>query len=266
VLRSVRQASEPDQLIFDGQGRRIATLFSDIAGFTSLVERTEPKVLCPLISAYLSGMMDIAIAYGGTVAEIVGDALHILFEASGEPSEHADRTIACSFALDNYAQSFRTYCQERGVALGVTRIGAHLGTAILGRFGVARMFEVKAFGDAINIAARLEEANKHFGTRILVSENLACNAKAFCGRPVGDLILRGKSEPIRAFEPLTTGQNDHPEVQSYLKAFASLENSDPQSLAAFAAHVSLHPNDQLAAFHLKRLLSGAFGARIVLEQ
>ena len=265
MLRSVRLTSEIDQLIFDVQGRQVATLFSDIAGFTALVERIEPEVLCPLISKYLSGVIDVAKAHGGTVAEIVGDAVHVLFQAPGDQTGRADRTIACSLALDAYAQSFRSYCRKKGIGLGVTRIGAHLGRAILGRFGDSQVFELKAFGDAINVAARLEAANKHFGTRILISENLANNAENFCGRPVGDLVLRGKSQIIRAVEPLPTEQRDHPENQSYLRAFALLEKSDPRSLAAFAAHVGHYPADQLATVHLKRLLSGGSGTKIVLK-
>jgi adenylate cyclase len=87
----------------------------------------------------------------------------------------------------------------------------------------------------------------------------------FRGRPVGDLILRGRTEAIRAFEPFQVGRCNEPIAESYQKAFALLEAADPSAMAVFAAHVGKYPTDQLASFHLKRLLSGTCGAKIVLD-
>ena len=112
------------------------------------------------------------------------------------------RAVACALALDEYAQSFRQRWRRKGIALGVTRIGVHAGPAIVGNFGGGRFFDYTAYGDTINIAARLEAANKQLGTRICVSATLAAKVKDFRGRPVGDLLLRGRTEALRAFEPL----------------------------------------------------------------
>jgi adenylate cyclase len=248
-----------------GQRREIATVFSDIAGFTGLVETLEPSVLGPLLNEYLSGITDVVFAHDGTVAKIVGDALHVLFGAPGEQPDHADRAVACALAMDEYAQSFCERWCQKGVSLGVTRIGAHAGPAIVGNFGGDRFFDYTAYGDTINVASRLEAANKQLGTRILVSAALAERVENFRGRPVGDLVLRGRTESIRAMEPFQLKQCDQPAAQSYQKAFALLEAADPSAMAAFAAHVGNYPTDQLAAFHLKRLLSGGSGTRINLD-
>jgi adenylate cyclase len=130
-----------------GQRREIAVVFSDITGFTALVETLEPDVLGPLLNDYLTSMTDIVFAHDGTVAKTVGDALHILFGAPGEQPDHADRAVSCSLALDEYAQSFRERWQQKGVALGITRIGAHTGPAIVGNFGGGRFFDYTAYGD-----------------------------------------------------------------------------------------------------------------------
>jgi adenylate cyclase len=248
-----------------GQRREIATLFTDIASFTALVETLDPGVLGPLLNEYLTGMTDIVFAHDGTVAKIVGDALHVLFGAPGDQPDHAARAVACALDLDEYAQSFRERCQSRGIALGVTRIGAHTGAAIVGNFGGGRFFDYTAYGDTVNTAARLETANKQLGTRICVSATLADKVKDFRGRLVGDLVLRGKSEALRVFEPLRAAQYDDPTTKSYLEAFAKLEAGDPGATAAFAAHLGNQPEDQLASFHLKRLLNGATGTRIPME-
>jgi adenylate cyclase len=260
-----RLADDTESLDLRGQRRQIATLFTDIAGFTTLVEMLEPDVLGPLLNDYLVGMTDVVFAHDGTVAKIVGDAIHVLFSAPAEQPDHAARAVACALALDSYAQAFRDRWRQKAITLGVTRIGVHAGPAIVGNFGGGRFFDYTAYGDTINVTARLETANKQLGTRICVSANLAQKVQEFRGRPVGDLVLRGKTEALRAFEPLSGAQYESDTTSSYVEAFARLEANDPSAMAAFAAHVGKNPDDQLAGFHLKRLLNGATGTRIVMD-
>ena len=89
------------------------------------------------------------------------------------------------------------------IDFGVTRLGVHAGPALVGNFGGGRLFDYTAYGDTINTAARLRAANKRLGTRICVSAAVVDGAARFQGRPVGDLMLRGRSEPLRAYEPLS---------------------------------------------------------------
>jgi adenylate cyclase len=262
---ALRLAGDGAAVELAGQRREIATLFTDIASFTALVEALEPSVLGTLLNEYVSGMTDIVFAHDGTVAKIVGDALHVLFGAPGEQQDHAARAVACALDLDQYAQQFRDRWHQKKIPVGVTRIGVHAGSAIVGNFGGDRFFDYTAYGDTINIAARLEAANKQLGTRICVSATLADKVDGFRGRPVGDLMLRGKSEALRAYEPLGAEQYEDPATQIYLDAFAKLEANDPGAIAAFASHVGKAPQDQLASFHLKRLLNGGTGVRIAME-
>src|SRR5208282_659826 len=112
-----RLASNSDGIDLGGQRREIATLFTDVAGFTALVESLEPNVLGPLLNDYLLGMTDLVFAHDGTVAKIVGDALHVLFGAPGEQPDHATRAVACALALNEYAESFRVGRHQKGIAL-----------------------------------------------------------------------------------------------------------------------------------------------------
>ena len=89
--------------------------------------------------------------------------------------------------------------------------------------------------------------------------------KDFWGRPEGDLLLRGRSDALLAFEPLRAEQYEDSSTKSYLEAFGKLEAGDAGAIAVFAAHVGIQPEDQLASFHIKRLLNGATGTRIVLD-
>ena len=247
------------------QWRDVATIFTDITGFTSLVESAAPEVLGKLLNEYVGGMTDVIFAHEGTVAKIIGDAIQILFNAPGDQPDFALRAVGCAHALDAWAEDFRKRWKAKGVNFGVTRIGVHAGPALVGNFGGSRFFDYTAYGDTINIAARLESANKFLGTRICVSATVAERAENFQGRPVGDLILRGRSEPLRAYEPLVSEAFKTPAITQYSEAFAKLEAGDATAMPAFAALVGLHADDPLAGFHLKRLLNGAKGVCMQLE-
>src|SRR5438552_3927595 len=242
--------------------REVATIFTDITGFTALVETTAPDLLGMLLNEYMGGMTDIVFAHEGTVAKIIGDAIEILFNAPGDQPDYAALAVACAHELDAWAQQFRERWKLRGVPFGVTRIGVHAGPALVGNFGGGRLFDYTAYGDTINTAARLEGANKALGTRICVSHAVASGAPGFRGRPIGDLALRGRREPLRAYEPLSAAEFDAPTTTQYTTAFTKLESDDSAAMPAFAALVGMHADDPLASYHLRRLLNGAKGIRI----
>jgi class 3 adenylate cyclase/CheY-like chemotaxis protein len=245
--------------------REVATIFTDITSFTSLVETTAPEVLGALLNEYMGGMTEVVFAHEGTVAKVIGDGIQILFNAPGDQPDYAARAIACAHDLDAYAQDFRKRWKSEGVNFGTTRIGVHAGPAMVGNFGGNRFFDYTAYGDTVNIAARLEAANKFLGTRICVSAVAAGGTEKFRGRPVGDLMLRGRSEPLRAYEPLSAAAFKGLATTQYCDAFAKLEAGDAAAMPAFAALVGLHADDALAGFHLRRLLNGAKGVRMQLE-
>ena len=247
------------------QWRDVATIFTDITSFTSLVETAAPDVLGELLNEYVGGMTDVVFSHEGTVAKIIGDAIQVLFNAPGDQPDYATRAVACAHSLDSWAQAFKLRWKERGVNFGTTRIGAHAGPALVGNFGGSRFFDYTAYGDTINTAARLEAANKHLGTRICVSATIATGAENFRGRPVGDIVLRGRSEPLRTYEPLAEDVFAASATAQYSEAFAKLESGDVTAMPAFAALVGLHADDALAGFHLRRLLNGAKGVRMQLE-
>jgi class 3 adenylate cyclase len=245
--------------------RDVAAVFTDISGFTSLVETAAPEVLGALLNEYVGGMTDVVFAHEGTVAKVIGDAIQVLFNAPGDQPDFATRAIACALDLDAWSEQFRKRWGEKGVNFGSTRIGVHAGPALVGNFGGDKYFDYTAHGDTINTASRLQSANKHLGTRICASETVAKAAENFKGRPVGDVVLRGRSEPLRAYEPLRDEAFASPATAQYAEAFAKLEAEDAAAMPAFAALVGQFADDALAGFHLKRLLNGAKGVRMQLE-
>jgi class 3 adenylate cyclase len=260
------------QLACDGEAdgmtvhwREVAIIFTDVTSFSSLVETAAPEVFGPLLNEYIGGMTEVIFAHEGTVAKVIGDGIQILFNAPGDQPDYATRAVACAHDLDIWAEQFRERWKSQGVNFGTTRVGVHAGPAMVGNFGGNRFFDYTAYGDIINTASRLEGANKILGTRICVSAAVADASDSFRGRPVGDLVLRGRSEPLRAYEPLSEAAFSAAATSQYSEAFAKLEAGDAGAMPAFAALVGTHADDALAGYHLRRLLNGAKGVRMQLD-
>jgi len=258
-------ATEAEHMNLDAQWRDITSMFTDIASFTSLAELLPPDTMGPLVNEYLTGMTDIVFEHGGTLMNIVGDALIMMFGAPADQPDHAERAVACALSLDDYAGAFRARWGDKGVVIGVTRIGINSGPALVGNFGGGGFFNYAAYGDTLSIAARLETANKQLGTRICVSDSVVQRIAGFRGRPVGYVTLRGRSEALTAHEPLTEQRHTDPLTCEYRAAYAKAEACDPAALSAFAALLGRDSNDGLVGFHLKRLLAGATGIAVALD-
>jgi len=125
--------------------------------------------------------------------------------------------------------------------------------------------ETRAHGDAINTAARLESANKQLGTRICASESVVEQAPGFRGRPIGTVMLVGKTEGIKVFEPLNNETVEAPAIKAYIAAFNKLEAGDPAANQAFANVIGQYGDDPLSTFDLRRILAGETGIRIRLQ-
>lgn len=253
----------PDQLRLGGERRECSFVLTDLAGFTTLVERAEPEEVVALLNDYIEGMTGIAFKHDGTLDRIVGDAVAVMFSAPVVQPDHAARAVACALEMDAFSRRFSRGNTTPERRVGRTRIGVHSGVVIIGNVGGGNVFDYRALGDAINTTARLETVNRHINTRICVSAATAAQVPGFRGRPVGRLVLKGKSAPIEAFEPLTPERDGTPEIAAYRRAYALLDAGDPGARDAFAA---LAERDGLAEFHLARLARGETGTLVVMEE
>jgi adenylate cyclase len=256
----------PDQLALGGERRELSCLFTDLEGFTSLVEEHEPARVVPVLNDYLDGLVRVAFRFEGTVDKIIGDAIHVIFGAPVAMPDHCQRAVACALALDAFARAFAARQQDGGLPFGRTRIGVNSGIAIVGNFGGALRFDYTAHGDVVNTAARLEGANKYLGTNILVSAATASGCPGFHGRPAGELLLKGKSRPVTVFEPLPDAV-DGTALTSYAEAYARMAAGDiAAAIDAFARLDAAFAGDPLVRFHLERLRRGETGTAIRLAE
>lgn len=249
-------SADPDCLSLRGEWRTATFLFTDLANFTPLVESSKPEVIVSLLNEYMEQVTDIVFAHGGTVTKFVGDAVHAVFGAPTDDPAHARHAVECALAVDAFALDFSQSKNAEGIPLGVTRVGINSGPAIIGNFGGENFFDYTAHGDAVNVASRLEQANKTVGTRICVGESVVEEIDDFHGRPIGKLLLKGKTKSLKCFEALPRNQGKGTPVEDYRKAFAMLEAGDAQARQAFAALVGAYDEDPLTMFHLGRLLAG----------
>ncbi len=266
-----RISDNPAWMNIVNERREMAFIFTDIEGFTDLSERSNPERLVAALNAYLERMSRIVIQdYGGTVDKFIGDAVVAFFNAPSDSPDFTARALRCALAMAEAAREFMPggARAEEGCAFGRTRIGVHAGTATVGNFGGRERFDYTAIGDVVNTAARLEGANKYFGTDIIVSAVIAETARCddiLC-RPIGDVLLKGKEIPIRLYHPVLRAELEARKLagDDYIRAFRALEEGDMRSLANLAGH---YPDDPLVMFHHRRLQEdgGIAGVLIRLE-
>lgn len=250
---------DPERLKLGGEARWMTFLFSDIAQFTALVEKAEPGQLIGLLNAYLDGICALVMDHGGTVDKIVGDAVHAIFNAPLDQPDHAERAVHCALAIDAFATAFSKENRIDGMPFGMTRIGINTGQAIVGNFGGSRRFDYTAHGDAINIAARLESANKLIGTRICVSGDTVAACPNLHFRPLGQFNVSGKSEPIDAFEALAFETEGASQQKLYRRAYDCLDLDMNEAQRLFQNLTEQNENDQVAQFYLDRCKHGTTG-------
>ncbi|KQP46214.1 CHASE2 domain-containing protein [Pseudorhodoferax sp. Leaf274] len=254
----------PEQLALSGERRHCSFIFTDLAGFTGLMERIDPADAVGLVNGYLDGMIAIVFRHQGTLDRFIGDALAIMFSAPLAQRDHRQRAYDCALEMQRFADG---YARGRGRPLGHTRIGVHSGEVIVGNFGGHTMFDYRALGDAVNTAARLEGANKYLGTRVCVSEALLAGCAGARARPVARLLPQGKTQPLQVYQPLhdgLPGPVDEAAIAAYAAAYRQLAGEAPQALAAFEALAQQQPGDPLVRLHLERLRRGERGDLIVL--
>jgi adenylate cyclase len=252
VVRSI--VERPDLGKLDGERREVTALFTDIEGFTATTHRVSPEELVATLDQYFEGVSEIVITHGGMIDKIVGDGVHALFNAPFDLEDHPQRAVECAIAIQAWSDGFRSRAPAATIELGRTRIGIETGPVVVGDVGIRSKLDYTAHGDAVNMAARLEASNKELGSAICIGPGAAARCDAPLLRPLGQLAVRGRKEPIAVFEPWP---DDAPPAwrEKYLAACATLECDAAHAATLLRKLIAQRPADLAVRRFAERLIA-----------
>jgi adenylate cyclase len=249
----------------------VTLLFTDLAGFTGLAELLRPQEMVSFLNDYFTRMCDRVLAQRGVIDKFIGDAIMALFGAPVAQDDHPARAVRAALGMLAEMQRVNAELQAAGRPAVRTRIGIHTGEAVVGNMGSSKRFDYTAIGDTVNLASRLEGANKAFGTLCLVSDAVWNAARsAVFGREVGLVRVLGREQPIRVHEPLAladaTTALDRGYLDGYNAALVALrEHRRDDARRAFAALAQSRPDDLVVARYAQRLIDPAWAGVFVLD-
>ncbi len=194
---------DEESLKLGGKRETLTILFSDIEGFSSISTKLEPDQLSKLLNEYLEILGDTILKYGGTIDKYIGDAVVAFWNAPLSQSNHAMLAVTSALEAQEILKSKNEYFSKKFGCEINTRYGIHTGEVIVGNMGTSKRFNYTFIGDNGNIAARLESANKQFGTYIMVSEDtLSQIDNPPPSKIVANIVVKGRDSAIKVFEPL----------------------------------------------------------------
>ncbi len=250
---------EPDLLLLGGTEKELTILFSDLQGFTSLSEGMEPVDLVALLNEYLDGMTKIVLAHGGTLDKYEGDAVMAFWGAPVEQQDHACKAVAAALEMSVFSDSMNKRYQQQGKPEIKTRIGINSGKVIVGNIGSEKRFNYTIIGDEVNLASRLESANKQYGTFLMVSESTYLMVKGrIISRQLDTLRVKGKEKPVKVYEVtgdinLPAGEEVEKFLEIYNEAFSAYQKRKWKKAGdLFNKVIALRPNDGPALTYLDR--------------
>jgi adenylate cyclase len=195
-----RLVAEPGLMRLGGEVREVTIMFTDLANFTTLSEQLSAEQTVELLTGYFDAMTPIIHASGGTVDKFIGDAVMAFWGAPLDDAQHAEHAVRAALDMQQAMEALVADLRARGLPPLQMRIGLHTGRVVVGNVGSQQRFSYTVIGDAVNLAARLEGANKAFGTGILLSEATARQLPEWLPlRVLDEVIVKGRAEPVRVF-------------------------------------------------------------------
>jgi adenylate cyclase len=240
---------DPSVLRLGGVRREITVLFSDVAGFTKMSEGLDAEQLVTLLNEYLTPHSDAVLAEEGVVDKYIGDAVMAFF---GDPipyPDHAVRACRCALSVIERLPELRPVWEGFGLPGFPIRIGLNTGVAVMGNMGSRQRFSYTAMGDTVNLASRLEGANKAFGSTILIGDATRREAgDAILAKPLARLGVVGRGEPVAVHELVAMSDRATPEQVAHVAAFerareALMRGDADAAHAALDEAERLHPGD-----------------------
>lgn len=203
-------------------------VFTDLQGFTTLSEQMEPEEVVEVLNDYLDRMTNVIFRHAGTIDKFIGDAIMVIFGAPIPQEDHPLRAVRCAVEMQAECARFRQDGRAKGWPDFFMRIGIHTDDVVVGSIGSSLRMDYTAIGDGVNLAARLEAANKQYGSWVMCSEDtLKRCGDAVDVRLLDAVTVKGKTEAVNVYEVLQLKDNGQP-VGYNLRQIA-IENEQSES-------------------------------------
>jgi adenylate cyclase len=242
-----------------GIRKELAILFSDIENFTSIAETMNPNQLMVYMCEYYEEISKIIAEYHGTIDKYIGDSLMAFWGAPLAEPFSSEKAARAALKCQHRLELLNARWTAQGRPPLITRIGLHLGDAVVGNLGSSERLNYTALGDTINIASRLEKLNKIYGTRIIVSEKIYHVIKdQFIMKMIDCVMVRGKMNSTYLYELLGESEKeisyDLKKYQLHFSEgfFAYQKKQWEKAIQQFSQCLTVHPNDTIAALFIKR--------------
>lgn len=249
--------ANPDEIELGGKEVEATVFFSDIEGFTSISEALTPKELVKFLNEYFTLASRIILDHDAMVDKYIGDAIMAIFGAPIPKELHA--ASACLTALEVHRQ-LKAFYEKKSADLPhfQTRIGLNTGKMVIGNIGSEMHMNYTVIGDAVNLASRLEGANKEYGTHIIISESTYQQAKDLIEvRELDYLRVKGKAIPIRIYELLSEKGGLAPKEREKVECFAEAlqlyrKQEWANAIRRFEEVLRIAPDDGPAKTYIRR--------------
>lgn len=251
--------TNPEKLKLGGENKFLTVFFSDIVGFSTFSEKKSPEHLVKFLNEYLSSMTNLVFINKGTLDKYIGDAVMAFWGAPTPIENHA--YLACSTALQMQAElvKLRKKWETEGETLIKVRMGINTGNMVVGNVGGKERFDYTVMGDNVNLASRLEGANKEYSTLIMISESTYDEIKEhFLCRELDLIIVKGKSKPIKVYELISyieqpQSENMLESLNEYNLGLDCYKNRNfLGALKYFSSSLILNPSDAPSKVYLER--------------
>src|SRR4051812_17915431 len=186
-----------------GIRQEVTVLFTDVQNFTGIAEAAEPSELMRQASRHFTALSDAFLVEGGTIDKFIGDGVMVFWNAPHPQFDHVERACRAALAAKSASERLNRAFTDEGMPAFVTRIGLHVGEAIVGNLGSEERMDYTVLGSSVNLAARLEGLNKDYGTSILVSDAVRERTERhFRFRPIALVTAKGMTNQTRVYELL----------------------------------------------------------------
>ena len=220
----------PRALSLKGEEKELTVLFSDIRGFTAFSETMRSQELGRFMNDYLTRMSRIIMDHHGTLDKFIGDAIMAFWGAPKDDLDHARHAVQAALKMKEELDRINHAGSEKGLPEIGIGIGINSGTVSVGNFGSNERFDYTVMGDNVNLASRLEGANKNYGTTILISESTHGQVKdLFFHRYIDKVQVKGRQQAIDIFEPLLADSEPFSlkdQVSRFEQGVAAFQNAD----------------------------------------